>query len=125
MSHYEGTYAIRLRRLAQRDMNDAINRIAILTDEKHAAEWHKSLLDKFAALASLPRRAPIAEENRLFRGEVRVIPYRFGSSGAFYRIFYSIHEPAEDAPFIQIMHIRHSARKPMTRAEAREIEKDE
>ncbi len=58
MSHYEGTYAIRLRRLAQRDMNDAINRIVILTDEKHAAEWHESLLDKFAALASLPRRAP-------------------------------------------------------------------
>ena len=123
MSDYEGTYAIRLRRIAQRDINEEIVRIATLMDEKYAVEWHRGLLDKIAALSALPRRAPTADENHLFRGEVRVIPYRF-RAGAFYRLFYSVHEPAEDALFVLILHLRHGARKPMTRREARVIETD-
>jgi len=124
MSSYEGVYAIRVRPVAQRDIDEATNRIASLTDEKHAKEWRDGLLNKLATLATLPRRAPVAGENRLFSGEVRVIPYRLSAGGAAYRVFFSIQEPTEDAPFINILHIRHGARKPMTRAEARKIEAD-
>lgn len=124
MSDYEGVYAIRIRPIAQRDIDEATNRIAIFTDEKHAKEWRDGLLKKLATLATLSRRAPVAEENRLFAGDVRVIPYRLSAGGAAYRVFFSIQEPTEDAPFVHILHIRHGARKPMTRAEAREIEAD-
>jgi len=124
MNDYEGTYAIRIHRLARRDIDEAINRMAIFTDEKYATEWHDGLLGKLAALAALPKRGPIAEENRLFRIEVRVIPYRFGPGSAIYRVLYSINEPDEDAPFVHVLHVRHAARKPMTRAEAQKIEED-
>ena len=47
-------------------------------------------------------------------------------SAAFlvYRIFYTSHKFTEDAPYVYILHFRHASRKPMTRAEAREIDKD-
>ncbi len=124
MNHFDGSYAIRIHSSARRDIEEVVNRMVILTDEKYAAEWHSGLLDKMAAIATFPRRTPLADENCLFRAEVRVILYRFASSNAVYRILYSINEPDEDAPFIHVLHIRHGARKPMTRAEARKIEDD-
>lgn len=40
-------------------------------------------------------------------------------------VFYTITEPEEDVPVVSLMHICHAARKPMTQAEARAIEKDD
>ena len=78
-----------------------------------------------STLATLPRRRAIADENRLFQNDVWEYLYQFRKSRVIYRILFEIVEKDEDTPFVHVLHIRHASRKPMTRAEAREIEKDE
>lgn len=124
MSDYEASYAIRIHPLAAQDIIMAHARLAELTDEDHAADWYRGLQAKQATLATLPNRYPLAVENRLFRVEVRVALYQFGSSRALHRILFSVIESTEDAPYVHILHVRHGARKPMTRAEARKIEEE-
>ena len=126
MSGYEGTYALRVHRLATVDMIEAYERLAEATNEDYAADWYIGLQKALATLATLPKRGPVAEEDRLFRRvEVKVVPYRHGSGRVVHHVFYSVHEPGEDAPFVHILHVRHGARKPMTRAEARKIEAED
>jgi plasmid stabilization system protein ParE len=122
MSDEGRTYAIRLRRRAQQDMDAARERLAELTSESHADAWHNGLLDMLATLATYPHRHPLADEDEFFQDVVRVFSYRLSPRGVAYRVFYSIIDSDEDAPYIYVMHVRHGARRPMTRAEAREID---
>ncbi len=50
--------------------------------------------------------------------------HRYSPGSATYHIFFTVAEAEEDAPYVYILHVRHGARKPMTRAEARKIEED-
>ena len=118
----ELTYALRFRRQAQADVNEAIVRLAELVDIEHAASWYMGLQSSLATLATFPRRCPVAKEKQLFRDEVRILPYRHRPGNAIYQIFFVVSETDEDAPSVYILHIRHAARKPMTRTEARKIE---
>lgn len=124
MSEDGTTYAIRYRHRAQIDAQETLVRLAELTNADHAAAWYSGLQDILATLATFPERAPIADERRFFRDEVRVLLYRHTPGSATYRIFYTVVESEEDAPSVYVLHIRHGARKPMTRAEARKIEAD-
>lgn len=118
-------YAIRFRRYAQADAQEALVRLAELTDAAYAVAWYAGLQNAVATLATFPKRWPVADKNRFFRDEVRVMPYRYTPSGAAYQIFYTIAESEEDTPYVFVLHLRHAARKPMTRAEAWKIEEDE
>ena len=124
MSEDGTTYAIRFRRRALTDIQEAMVRLSEVVNPDHAIAWYSGLQDTLATLATLPERCPIAGEKRFFRDEVRVHPYRYSPGGATYRIFFTIVEADEDAPSVYILHVRHGARKPMTRAEARKIEEE-
>lgn len=124
MSEEGQTYAIRFRRQAREDINAARKRLADTTSGDHADVWHDGLLDVLAALATNPNRHPLAHEGRFFRDSVHVFPYRLSPRGVVYRVFYTITEAGDDAAFVYVLHVRHGARKPMTRAEARKIEED-
>lgn len=86
MSEDGTTYAIRYRRRAQTDAQEAVVRLAELTDSDHAAAWYSALQDALATLATFPERAPIADERRFFRDDVRVLLYRHTPGSATYRI---------------------------------------
>lgn len=124
MSDAEGptSYAIRLHQRAQRDIDEALLRLADLAGEQIAAEWREGLLDALATLAARPRRYPLAREDRLFRREVRQLVYRRTPGGPAYRALYTVYEADDEAPFVFVLHIRHGARRPLSRAEAGEIE---
>lgn len=124
MSDEYQIYAIRFRRQARIDIDTAREWLANTTDEDHADAWHDGLLDALATLATYPDRYPVAHEDRLFQGEVHVFPYRQSRNSVAYRVFYTIAEAADDPAFIYVLHVRHGARKPMTRAEARKIEEE-
>ncbi len=124
MSELEKTYAIRYRRRAQTEAEELLVSLAERTDLDQAISWHLGLQNALATLATFPKRLPIADESRFFQNEVRVLLYRQTSKGTAYRIFYTIVESEEDAPYVYILHIRHGARKPITRAEARKIEEE-
>ena len=49
----------------------------------------------------------------------------FRRSQVIYRVLFEVVETDEDASYIHILHIRHASRKPMTWAEAREIDQGE
>ncbi len=116
------SYAIRIHRQAAADMDEAHNRMAIFSGTLYADTWQNGLRDVLASLAVNPSRYPLAHEQRLFRSAVRVYPYRFRPGNVIYRILYEIVAEELESPYVHILHIRHAARKPMTRTEARKIE---
>lgn len=124
MSRENQRYAIRFRSRARRELNDARTRLAEVTNPEHALDWYNGFLDTLALLADNPNRNAIAYESRYFRDTVHALVYRLTVRGVGYRVFYTIIESEIDVPIVSIMHIRHGARKPMTRAEARKIEDD-
>lgn len=113
------TYALRLHRRARADMDDARRLIANLLDAPEGRRWQAELLETISTLATFPNRCPIARESRLFQREIRQLNHKQS-----YRILFTVVEAAEEAPFVFILHIRHGARRPMTRREAREIESE-
>ena len=125
MDEDEKIYALRIRHRALRDMQEALLRLAELVDDEYAVSWFSDLEDTLAKLATLPRRWPVAQENHLFRQEIRALSYRYGLRTPVYRILFTIAEGESDAPTVYILNVRHGARKPITRAEARQIEADE
>lgn len=124
MSETNGTptYAIRLHHRARIDIDTAILRLAEFSSEKAAVDWHNGLFDALATLAVRPGRCPLVRENRLFSSDVRQHLYSQTPGGPTYRILFTIRESVDEAPFVFVLHIRHGARGPITRSEARSIE---
>jgi len=115
-------YAVRLHRLASDDIDEVQARLMASVGEEYAEEWHEGLLSVLATLATYPERCVLAHENRLFRNDVRVCPFRHRGSSVTHRILYEIVVDDMEAPYVHVLHVRHGARKPMTRTEARKIE---
>ena len=90
----------------------------------HALDWYNGFLDTLVTLADNPNRHPVAHEGRFFRDTVYAFSCRLTPCGVGYRVFCTIVESTEDAPFVHRIYARHGARKPMTRAEAWKIEED-
>ena len=87
--------------------------------------WLKGIKEEIAKLAQLPTRWPVAEEDKLFREQVRRMLYRRTPGGPAHRILFVLRENPDDAPTVTIIPVRHAAQKPMTRKEAKEIEASE
>lgn len=125
MSREDQRYVIRFRERARREINEALGRLSEITDQDHAISWYNGFLDALALLADNPNRNSVAYKSEYFRDIVYDFVYRLTARSVGYRVYYTVVDLVEDAPTVYILHIRHAARKPMTRAEAREIEKDE
>lgn len=117
-------YAIRIHCVASSDIDAAYQQLAVFNGASYAGDWEKGLWEAISTLATLSRRRPAAIENRLFQSDIWEHLYQFRKSRVIYRLLFEIVENDADAPFVHILHVRPAARKPMTRAEAREIEKD-
>lgn len=115
-------YAVRLHRLASDDIDEVQARLMASVGEEYAEEWHEGLLSVLATPATYPERCVLAHENRLFRNDVRVCPFRHRGSSVTHRILYEIVVNDMEAPYVHVLHVRRGARKPMTRTEARKIE---
>ena len=118
-------WAIRYNRQAKSDIAAAWRHFAETANVDVAEDWEKELYTEIAKLAQLPARWPVAEEDKLFRENVRRLLYRRTPSGPAYRILFVLRENPDDAPTVTIIHVRHAAQKPVTRKEARKIEVSE
>ena len=116
------TYAIRILPQAKRDIDNATMRTADLNGNDIALDWYENLHLVMMTLATLPRRCPIAPEDSFFKRQIRQLQCRRTSDSPAYRILFTVAEDSDDAPTVSILHVRHAARKPMTRKEAREIQ---
>jgi plasmid stabilization system protein ParE len=70
-------------------------------------DWFLALDHAFASLARFPERCPIAPESSRFPFEVRQLFY--GRKPHVYRILFTV-----NADVVQVLHIRHGRRKPLT-----------
>jgi len=120
------SYAIRFLPRAERDAVDAAAWIAQITgSEETAGQWYEGLRAAAGTLATLPKRFAVqTRESRLLDRPVRRLLYRRTPGSAAYHVYYTVAEDSPDGPLVAILHIRHSARRPPSRAEAQEI-KDE
>jgi len=119
-------YAVRLDPRARADVDAAHTRFAEISGDAVADEWQNGLFAAIATLARLPRRQLVAPENRHFRREVRQLVYRRRPGSVAYRVLFTIKpDAADEAPFVYVVHVRHGAARPMTRAEARKIAAEE
>ena len=119
------SYAVRLQSAAQAEISEIYDRIAEGGRVSLADRWYDGLRETFAALSLFPGRCAIARESRLFQSEIHIILYQFGSRTSIYRILFRIIEASDEAAMVSVLSVRHGARRPMTRAEAREIEQSE
>lgn len=118
-------YALRIQPQAERDIDAHTVRMAELAGADVARAWHRHLFETIATLAENPKRNPLVSEAGRFRREVRQHLYRRTPDGPAWRILFIVTEDAEDAPTVNIIHIRHGAQRPITRAEARRLEQGE
>lgn len=124
MNEGEISYAVRLRRYAQADVDEAFISLADAIDVDYATAWLSGLRGTLAKLATFPKRWLVVKTGR-FRQEVRVVPYRYNPGGVTYLVHFLISEAEDDAPTVYILHVRHGARKPISLAEARKIEAED
>lgn len=118
-------WAIRFTTWASADLAAAWRHFALTAGEDIANAWNTDLKAEIAKLARLPERHSVANETRFFSYTVRKFLYRRTPRGPAYHVFFALRVSPDDAPSVQIMHIRHAARSPITRKEAREIESSE
>lgn len=116
------SYALRLTPFARTDIEAIEDRFGEIEGDEIAKEWKEGLLDAIATMATTPRRFPLAPENAQFQQKVQSLTYRRRAGSVAYRILFTIVEEQEDTPFVRILHVRHGAARPITRAEARQIE---
>ena len=68
--------------------------------------WFEGLQEAIQSLSELPRRCPLAPENRNFSFEVRHLLY--GRGPHTYRILFTI-----ERDVVFVLHIRHGRRQPL------------
>ncbi len=118
-------WAIRPTARADAEILAAAAYFAQTADTEIARAWLRGIKAEIAKLAQFPARWPVAEEDKLFREEVRRMLYRRTAGGPAYRVLFVLRENPDDAPTVTVIHVRHAAQKPMARKEAKEIEASE
>ena len=118
-------YALRVQPRAARDIEDHLLRLEKVAGTDVAREWREGLLAAIGRLSDNPRRHARIPEQPRFRHETRQMLYRRTPSGPAWRILFAItgeDEDSPDPPTVNLLHVRHGTQRPITRAEAREME---
>jgi len=119
-------YAIRFSARADQDVRQAVARLAELTgDVERARAWRDRLLDTVGTLATNPRIFAVhVPASRRFGHQTRRLLFRSTSGSAAYHVYYAVEEKSaesQEGPRVTVLHVRHAARRPITREEARQI----
>lgn len=100
-------FRVELSDQAQRDIAAIHDWLRLQQAGTEAERWFTALGAAIDSLSSLPSRCPLAPENRDLSVEVRQLLY--GRRPHVYRILFSI-----NGNVVQVLHIRHGRRRPMT-----------
>lgn len=115
-------WAIRYTQWAIRDISAAWTHFAETVDVDRADAWETGLKAEIAKLAQFPQRFSTGEDDGNFTIPVRRMTYRRTRRGPACFVYFTLRTNADDAPTLLIMHLRHAAKAPLTRREARDIE---
>jgi plasmid stabilization system protein ParE len=101
-------YKVIIEKPAEQDIDEAFLWQCGLLPLARAEKWFAGLLKAIRSLSRFPRRHALAPENEAFDEEIRQLLYGRGHSQ--YRILFTIR-----AGEVHILHIRHTARRPLER----------
>ena len=88
-----------------------------------ARKWFTSILNTIETLKEMPGRCSLAPESTEIQDEIRVLLH--GRRKGTYKIYFKIVQATFPNVLVQVFHVRHSARKPLTRHELDELMDDQ
>jgi plasmid stabilization system protein ParE len=109
---------IRYTRRARSEVYEGWKFFADHASEVIADQWEEELEEAISHLASSLIGEIDEDATQLLGKPTRKMVFRRRGSAVAYQVYYQIREDPLDAPTIQIMHIRHGARKNITREES-------
>ena len=101
-------YRIEISSVAEAEADNAFLRLSQIVSPVQAAQWYEGLLSVISSLSQMPKRCPLARENKYFSQEIRQLLY--GRERNVYRILFTILD-GQDVSTVRILHIRHSSQQ--------------
>jgi plasmid stabilization system protein ParE len=101
-------YQIEISSLAEAEADSAFLRISQATSPEKASQWYSGLLQAIESLSQMPKRCPLAREDRYFSQEIRQLIY--GRGRVAYRLLFTILEE-QNTSTVRILHIRHASQQ--------------
>jgi plasmid stabilization system protein ParE len=102
------TYHIEISSVAEAEADNAFLWLSQVTSPTKASQWYSGLLQAIASLSQMPKRCPLARENKYFSQEIRQLLYGRGRNS--YRVLFTILE-GQDISTVRILHIRHASQQ--------------
>ena len=100
-------YRVSIGPRAERDLGDLYVEIEA-EDSTAARRWYQELKQAILSLQNYPRRTPKAPENKRLRHLL------YGTTPHIYRVIYRVNEKRRQ---VDVLHIRHGARKRFKRSD--------
>lgn len=113
-------------RLTERAGTDLDMIIGFLKEEAGtdvARVWLAGILESIRTLCEMPARCAVAPEAEEIGVEVRVLFH--GKKNHPYRVYFQIRPTGATAGSVQVLHVRHWARRPLTNDELDELMSDQ
>ena len=101
-------YRIEISSIAETEADSAFLRLSQITSSTQASQWYSKLLEAIESLSQMPKRCPLARENKYFSQEIRQLLYGRGRN--LHRILFTILEDQEVST-VRILHIRHGTQQ--------------
>ena len=101
-------YRIEISSVAEAEADTTFLKMSQVISPDKARRWYEGLLQAIESLSAMPKRCPLARENKYFSQEIRQILYGRGRNS--YRILFTIVE-GKDVSTVRILHIRHAAQQ--------------
>ncbi len=98
------SYRVEISSIAEAEVDSAFLRLSQSVSPEKARQWHQGLLKTIKSLSEMPKRCPLARENKYFSQEIRQLLYGRGRNT--YRILFTVVEEIE-VPTVRILHFRY------------------
>ena len=102
------SYRVEISSVAEAEADSAFLLLSQITSPEKARQWYEGLLRAIESLSEMPKRCPLARENKYFSQEIHQLLYGRGRNS--YRILFTLVESDEMAT-VRILHIRHAAQQ--------------
>ncbi len=102
------SYRVEISSVAEAEVDSAFLLLSQITSPEKARQWYEGLLRAIESLSQMPKRCPLARENKYFSQEIRQVLYGRGRNS--YRILFTLVE-SDEMTTVRILHIRHAAQQ--------------
>jgi plasmid stabilization system protein ParE len=101
-------YRIEISSVAEAEADHAFLQLSQVTTSVKASQWYSGLLQAIESLSQMPKRCPLAPENKYFSQEIRQLLYGRGRNS--YRVLFTI-LAGENISTVRILHFRHTSQQ--------------